>query len=133
MQGQPFTCLGFDAQGRYHFRVSATGLTLRLKAERMSQRALIRLAPIEYWRKYFARGRSTDWDLAVNNMLRACETAGRITERKEYHVAESAVERRIDLAKIKHQNVIRMAEVKEANRRTKAYRAEYHASLKTRA
>ena len=66
--GEPFACLGYDADG-YHYQPRATGQVMRLSASAHGSVNLCRLAPLPYWETLYPSKRGVNWTAAASDLF----------------------------------------------------------------
>lgn len=79
---QPFKALGFDS-GVYYLMSMNQLQVLALKAAELSQNNLLQLADLDWWISEYptynadgVQSKKPDWGVAVNDIMRSCETVG---------------------------------------------------------
>ena len=66
--GEPFACLGYDADGCY-YQPRATGQVVRLSASAHGSVNLCRLAPLPYWETLYPSRRGVNWTAAASDLF----------------------------------------------------------------
>jgi putative DNA primase/helicase len=74
-QDQPFSCLGYDADG-YYYQPQATGQVMRLAASAHGSVNLCRLAPLPYWETLYPSKRGVNWTAAASDLFSRQATVG---------------------------------------------------------
>ena len=76
LETAPFQCLGYD-HGVYYYLPHETGQITALTTSQHRAGRLLWLAPLEWWRDTFPKGRNgVDWLVAVDALYRASAKAG---------------------------------------------------------
>lgn len=73
-KSDPFQCLGYD-HGTYFYLCKGTRQVLPIKVSDHKGH-LIGLAPLNYWERKYPGRNGPEWMLAINNLLRECESKG---------------------------------------------------------
>lgn len=74
-QTKPYRPLGHD-HGNYYFYPKGSSQVLAVHGSSMSKKTLLMVAPLDYWEMEYPGTKGIQWDLAVNNLMRECESRG---------------------------------------------------------
>jgi putative DNA primase/helicase len=74
-QTKPYRALGHD-HGNYYFYPKGSSQVLTLHGSSLSKKTLLMVAPLDYWEMEYPGTKGIQWDLAVNNLIRECESRG---------------------------------------------------------
>lgn len=71
----PFYPLGYD-RGFYFYLVTGTKQLCKLSASQHSKAHMMQLAPLDYWNMEYPAKSGPAWDVAADELMRACEARG---------------------------------------------------------
>lgn len=71
----PFYPLGYD-RGFYFYLVTGTKQLCKLSASQHSKAHMMQLAPLNYWNTEYPSKSGPAWDIAADELMRACEARG---------------------------------------------------------
>ena len=71
----PFYPLGYD-RGFYFYLVTGTKQLCKLSASQHSKAHMMQLAPLDYWNTEYPAKSGPAWDVAADELMRACEDRG---------------------------------------------------------